>query len=177
MNFKLQKSIELLKRTPAAYKALFYQMPLDWTNANEGANTWSAFDIIGHLIHGEKTDWIPRAKIILSDASDKTFVPFDRFAQEKVSIGKTIEELIDELTLLRKQNVEELESWKLTEEDLSKTGIHPDPDLGMVTLKQLIATWTIHDIIHLNQVSRVMVKHYRQDVGPWTNYIKMFGHE
>ena len=168
MNFELNKSIELLKRAPVTYKNMFYGLNEDWVYANEGESTWSAYDIIGHLIHGEKTDWIPRSRIILSDQEDKTFVPFDRFAQKELSKGKTMEELIDEFTTLRKANIEELESWNLTEEDLSKTGMHPE--LGTVTLRQLIAMWTIHDVTHIHQVSRVMVKHYKDDIGPWVAY-------
>lgn len=172
MNFNLKKSIELLERIPEAYKVLFYGLDSNWATINEGENTWSAFDIVGHLIHGELTDWIPRAKIILSEnEKNKTFEPFDRFAQEKSSKGKTIEELIDEFEKFRKLNLEELNSWNLTEEDLDKTGIHPE--LGEVTLKQLISTWTIHDIAHLNQISRVIVKDYAEDVGPWAEYLRI----
>lgn len=167
-NFELNKSIEILKRSPSVYRNLFYGLNTDWTNANEGTDTWSAFDMIGHLIHGEKTDWIPRAKIILGDNEDKSFIPFDRFAQAELSEGKTIERLLDEFGMLREQNIQELLSWNLQESDLLKTGLHPE--LGEVTLQQLIATWTIHDLSHLHQVSRVMVKHYKNDIGPWKQY-------
>ncbi len=169
MNFDLYKSIELLRRSPIAYKALFYQLDTDYGNVNEGENTWSAFDIIGHLIHGEKTDWIPRARIILDNSiDDKVFEPYDRFAQEILSKGKSLDELLLEFEQLRKDNIDLLKSWNLDESQLNKTGIHPE--LGEVTLKQLIATWAIHDMSHLHQVSRVIVKHYHNDVGPWAAY-------
>ena len=171
MNFELNKSIELLERTPAAYKALFYGLSSEWGIINEGDKTWSAFDIIGHLIHGEKTDWIPRARIILSKLNDKTFEPFDRFAQEEISKGKTLEMLIDEFTARRTENLKIVKSWNLTKEDLEKTGVHPH--LGPVTLKQLIAAWTIHDMSHLHQVSRVVVKYYKNDAGPFAQYIRI----
>ncbi len=172
MNFSLPQSLELLKRTPQAYRALFYGLKFPWGEINEGDQTWSAYNILGHLIHGEKTDWIPRARIILSDSvSDKTFEPFDRFAQERLYHGKTIEELIEEFEELRERNLDELKSWDLREEQLELRGVHPD--LGEVSLRQLLATWTIHDMSHLHQVSRVIVKHYTQDVGPWKAYSRI----
>lgn len=171
MQYDLQKSLEILERTPATYKSLFYGISPEWSLSNEGPKTWSAFDIIGHLIHGEQTDWIPRARIILSDAADKTFEPFDRFAQEKLSVGKTMDGLLDDFEALRMQNLEELKSWNLSEEDLEKKGIHPE--LGEVTLKQLLSVWTIHDLMHLHQVSRVMVKLYKEEIGPFIQYSGM----
>ncbi|WP_045113191.1 DinB family protein [Microscilla marina] len=171
MNFHLDKSIELLARTPQAYKELFTGLQYDWAHINEGANTWNAFDIVGHLIHGEQTDWVPRGRIILGNQADKTFVPFDRFAQEQLSVGKTMDELLEEFDQLRQANLQELKSWNLSPTDLAKTGIHPD--LGTVTLQELLATWTIHDMAHLNQISRALVKHYAQDVGPWHQYIRL----
>lgn len=171
MNFDLNKSIEILERTPEVYSALFNNTKHNWDKINEGSDTWSGYNIIGHLIHGEKTDWIPRAEIILSNNDDKTFEPYDRFAQEELYSFQTIEELLIEFKTLRKQNIEKLISWNLSENDLDKKGIHPD--LGTVTLRQLISTWTIHDIAHLNQVSRVIVKHYAEDVGPWKKYTRL----
>ena len=168
MNFDLKKSIEILERTPQVYNTLLANLEFGWDTINEGSETWSAYDILGHLIHGEKTDWIPRARIILSDKTDKNFIPFDRFAQFKDSEGKTTEQLLEEFRILRNQNLEELKSWNLNDQLLNKTGIHPN--LGEVTLRQLIATWTIHDVGHLHQLSRVMVKHYAEDVGPWAQY-------
>ncbi len=171
MSFSLHKSISLLERTPVILKSLLYELPEEWVMVNEGPETWSAFDVVGHLIQGERTDWITRAKIILRNKDDKTFEPFDRFAQKKLSAGKTIEQLLDEFAQLRNKNIEELNSWNLTEADLEKVGNHPA--LGTVTLKQLIATWTIHDLSHLHQISRVMVKHYSGEVGPWFQYFSI----
>lgn len=171
MNFELNKSIKILERTPAVFRALFQDLDCEWATINEGPKTWSAYDIIGHLIHGEQTDWIPRAKIILGDNEDKTFKPFDRFAQETLSKGKSTNELLEEFTRLRQESLQQLKAWKLTDEDLNKKGVHPE--LGAVTLAQLLSTWTIHDLAHINQLSRVMVKHYANDVGPWKNYIRL----
>lgn len=171
MNFELHKSIEILERTPDVYSALFNNTQHNWDKINEGVGTWSGYNIIGHLIHGEKTDWIPRAEIILGNNDDKTFEPYDRFAQDKLYSFQTTEELLLEFKVLRNQNVEKLKSWNLSESDLNKEGLHPD--FGTVTLRQLISTWTIHDIAHLNQVTRVIVKHYADDVGPWKKYTKL----
>jgi hypothetical protein len=171
MNFNLPKSIELLARTPQVYKALLLGLEYNWDKINEGESTWSAFDILGHLIHGEKIDWIPRAKLILNSVSIPTFKPFDRFAQAELNKNKTTNELLIEFESFRVKNLKTLKSWNLTEVELSKQGIHPD--LGLVTLKQLISTWTIHDMGHLNQLSRVLVKHYKEDVGPWSQYSKI----
>lgn len=171
MNFNLEKSIELLERTPKAYEVLLGDLSSDLGTINEGDATWSAYDILGHLIHGEKTDWIPRSEIILGNDKDKEFEPYDRFAQEKLYATQTIEELLEEFKRLRTKNIYEIKSWDLTQQDLDKKGIHPD--LGEVTLRQLISTWTIHDMIHLNQLSRVIIKHYANDIGPWKNYVSL----
>ena len=141
----------------------------EWLYSNEGEHTWSPYDIIGHLVHGEKTDWIVRAKIILSDNEDKIFVPFDRFAQENDSKGKTIQELLEEFETLRNQNLQELETLNITESDFIKKGMHPE--LGEVSLKQLLATWTVHDLGHIAQIARVMAKQYSTEVGPWNAYL------
>jgi len=167
--FELQKTLDLLERTPAVLNNLLRGLPEDWTLINEGADTWSAFDIVGHLIHGEKTDWIPRLEIILSNKSDKTFEPFDRFAQFEASKGKRLEELLDEFSALRKKNLEIVRSKNLYPADFSKTGTHPV--FGTVTLAQLLATWAVHDLNHLSQISRVMAKHYKYEVGPWIEFL------
>lgn len=171
MNFDLDKSIEILNRTPEVYSILFSHSQYDWHKINEGPNTWSAYNIIGHLIHGEETDWIPRARIILSNVPNKTFIPFDRFAQDKLYNHQSIDQLLIQFRILRLKNIETLRSWKLSDEDLDKTGIHPD--LGLVSLRQLIATWTTHDMAHLHQISRTLVKHYTKDVGPWQKYSRI----
>ena len=171
MNFSIEKSIEILERTPDVLGTLLQNISPDWTSVNEGGETWSVFDIIGHLIHGEKTDWIPRAEVILSDRSDKTFTPFNRLAQFEESKGKSIEILLDEFSTLRKNNLERLRAKKLTDNDLAKKGIHPA--FGEVTLSQLLATWVVHDLSHLAHISRVMAKQYKEDVGPWIKYLRV----
>ena len=168
--FSLDSSVEILKRTPYVLNALLNYLSDEWTNCDEGRDTWSAFDVVGHLVHGEKTDWIPRAKIILDDSiGNKKFEPFDRFAQYRDSRGKTMQQLLKEFELLREQNLKTLESFKLSDADLKKKGIHPE--FGKVTLEQLIATWAVHDLNHLNQVSRVMAKRYTRETGPWRAYL------
>ncbi len=171
MNFNLKKSIEILERTPAVLNTMLQGIDEEWTSNNEGPDTWSVYDIIGHLIHGEQTDWMPRTEIILSEREDKAFVPFDRFAQFEKSKGKTLQQLLDEFALLRKQGIEQLLSKNLTDNDLKKTGIHPA--FGAVTLSQLLAAWTVHDLNHIAQISRVMAKQYKEASGPWPAYLKI----
>jgi hypothetical protein len=171
MNFNLKKSIEILDRTPDVYFALLNNSEHSLDKINEGIGTWSGYNILGHLIHCEKTDWIPRAEIILGDKDNKIFEPFDRFAQEKLYSSQSTSDLLQKFKTLRTRNIEKLLSWDLSENDLDKEGIHPD--LGIVTLRQLISTWTIHDLAHLNQLSRVIIKHYKEDVGPWKKYTKL----
>ncbi len=156
MSFSIEKSIEILERTPDVLETMLENVSADWTENNEGGETWSVFDVVGHLIHGEKTDWVARMEIILSDGEDKKFKPFDRFAQFEESKGKTLEQLLDEFKSLRQKNVDILRSKKLTVENLAETGIHPA--FGEVTLAQLLATWTVHDLDHISQISRVMAK-------------------
>ena len=167
--FSLSDSIQLLRQTPATLNTWLRHLPELWLKQNEGPNTWSPYDVVGHLVIGEKTDWIPRAKIILGDQENKEFVPFDRWAQERESQGKSMEQLLDEFAALRQQNVDELERWSLTDADLDREGIHPA--LGAATLRQLIATWTVHDQGHIVQIARVMAKQYSAEVGPWEAYL------
>lgn len=169
MEFELRKSIEVLKRTPHVLEVLLAGIDEAWVRNNEGDNTWSPFDIVGHLIQGERTDWIPRMETILSDSENKSFQPFDRQAQFENSKGKTLRQLLDEFKALRVGNVQMLESQQLTTEDLKKTGIHPA--FGEVTLKQLLATWTTHDLSHIAQIARVMARQYTEEVGPWKEYL------
>lgn len=171
MNFSIPKSIEILERTPEALIAMLQNVSSDWTSNNEGGDTWSPYDVVGHLIHCERTDWIPRMEIILSDKADKTFEPFDRFAQFKESKGKTLTELLNEFKQLRNVNIAHLKSKKLTDEILEAKGIHPS--FGEVTLSQLLATWTVHDLNHIAQISRVMAKQYKDEVGPWIQYLRI----
>lgn len=168
-DFALPDAIAVLERTPAALHALLAGLPDSWTTCHEGPDTFSAFDIVGHLIHGERTDWIPRARIILAQGGDRRFQPFDRFAQVRESAGKTLTTLLDEFAQLRAQNIALLRSWELSEAELALEGIHPD--LGPVTLRQLLATWVAHDLGHLAQIARVMAKRYRTAVGPWRAYL------
>ena len=171
MQFDLNNAIGILKRTPLVLRSMLDGLPGEWIMTNEGPDTWSPYDIIGHLIHGEKTDWIPRMNIILSDTTDKNFVPFDRFAQFEESKEKTLRQLLDEFGLLRNENLEKLYKANITHDDLAKTGIHPV--FGNVTLEQLLATWTAHDLNHIAQVARVMAKQYKEAVGPWVAFLKI----
>ncbi len=170
MEFKLERSIEILERTPEVLSSLLSTLPDDWTRQNEGGESWSAYDVMGHLIHGEDTDWIPRARTILF-GSDKRFVPFDRFAQFESSKGKSLEDLLQEFTVKRKANLKTLKEFDLKEEHLAMEGIHPD--FGEVTLRQLLSTWTVHDLSHIAQIARVMGKQYKEATGPWQAYIPM----
>jgi hypothetical protein len=169
MTHDLDQTVALLERTPATLDALLRGLPDAWTQANEGEQTWSAFDIVGHLIHGEKTDWIPRAKLILQFGDTKPFEKFDRLAQERESQGKTLAQLLDEFARLRAGNLEKLRGMKLRPADFERRGMHPA--LGGVTLAQLLATWAAHDLTHLHQLARVLAHHYREAVGPWTAYL------
>jgi hypothetical protein len=171
LKFNLKLSIEILERTPDVLHLLLQDLSEDWTKHNEGPDTWSPYDVIGHLIHGEKTDWIPRMEIILSEDKSKEFIPFDRFAQFENSKRKSLQELLDEFKMLRIENVQKLKSKNISEVDLNKTGIHPA--FGEVTLKQLLATWVVHDLNHIVQISRVMAKQYKEEVGPWIEYLKV----
>lgn len=169
MSFSIGKSFEILERTPEVLQILLQNLSEEWTHQNEGNDTWSVYDVIGHLIQGELTDWIPRAEIILSNSVDKKFPPFDRFAQFESSKGKSLQELLSEFRNLREANLERLRSMNITEDKLTMTGIHPA--FGEVTLSQLLATWTVHDLNHLAQISRIMAKQYKESVGPWVQYL------
>ena len=171
MDFELPNAIEILRRTPATLDSLLRDLPEPWLVQNEGPETWSPYDVIGHLIHGEETDWIPRAKIILEHGETRAFEPFDRVAMFEESKAKSITELLDSFAELRAQNLRDLEAMNLTPELLDKRGRHPE--LGVVTLKQLLSTWVVHDLGHVRQVVRVMSKQYREAVGPWTAYLSI----
>ena len=169
MEQNLEHTISLLTRTPAALNSLLRDLPETWTMRNEGGNSWNAFDVVGHLIHGERTDWIPRAKMILEFGESRAFEPFDRLAQERESRGKSLGELLDEFTRVRAENLTELKGLKLGPEDLARRGRHPS--LGVVTLSELLATWGAHDLTHLHQISRIMAHQYREAVGPWSKFL------
>jgi hypothetical protein len=170
MKFDLNKSIEILERTPSVIEAMLKGVSEDWIMNNEGGDTWSPYDTVGHLIHGEKTDWVVRMEVILLN-KNKEFMPFDRFAQFNESKGKSLQMLIDEFKTLRKKNMAKLQLKKIEMFDLHKTGIHPA--FGKVTLKQLLATWVVHDLNHIAQIARVMAKQYKTEVGPWVEYLSV----
>jgi len=165
----LENTIALLERTPGVLNALLRDLPDAWTQRNEGEKTWSAYDVVGHLIHGELTDWMPRAKMILQHGESRPFEPFDRFAQERNSKGKSLAQLLDEFARLRAESLTELRALNLQEQDLEQRGKHPA--LGPVTLSQLLATWAAHDLTHLHQLSRIMAHQYREAVGPWNAFL------
>lgn len=169
LHFDLEDAIALLERTPATFRALLAGLSDAWITADEGPDTFTAFDNLGHLIHGERTDWIPRARIILAEGVNRTFEPYDRFAQQRESRGKSVAALLDAFTALRAENIATLRSWHLSERELSLSGEHPS--LGPVTLRQLLATWVAHDLGHLAQTARVMAKRHREAVGPWRAYL------
>ena len=169
MNFDLPTGVAVLERTPATLRTLLAGLPDDWTSATEGAETWSPYDVVGHLIHGERTDWIARAEIILAQGANLRFAPFDRFAQFRESQGRTLVQLLDEFARLRTSNLSIVSGWKLTDVQLALEGEHPE--LGPVTLRNLLATWVAHDLNHLGQIARVMAKQYRDAVGPWRQYL------
>ena len=166
MEHNLQHTSSLLTRTPAALNALLRDLPETWTLQNEGENTWSAFDIVGHLIHCERTDWMPRVKLLLQFGETRTFEPFDRSGHALAVRGKSLGQLLDEFAHLRSQNLDELRGLNLQPDDLERCGRHPA--FGTVTLSALLATWAAHDLTHLHQISRVMAHQYREAVGPWS---------
>ena len=169
MKFNIDKAMPILERTPAIVTMLLKDLDDEWIYNNEGPDTWSPFDVVGHYIHGEKTDWIPRLNIILGDQDDKRFVPFDRFAQFRDSKDKNLDELLDEFARLRRENLEKLKKVKLDAATLSKKGIHPA--FGEVTLEELLSSWVVHDLGHISQIARVIAKQYKEAVGPWTAYM------
>jgi hypothetical protein len=169
MEHNLQHTISLLTRTPAALNALLRDLPEAWTFQKEGENSWSPCDVVNHLIHAERTDWIPRVKIILQFGETRTFEPFDRWGPVRESQGKSLGQLLDEFARLRSENLDALRALNLRQEDLELRGRHPA--FGVVTLSALLATWAVHDLTHLHQISRVMAHQYREAVGPWSAYL------
>jgi hypothetical protein len=167
--FDFQQTIAVLERTPAALASLLRGLPDDWTRANEGSGTWSVYEIIGHLIFGELTDWLPRTRVILAGDESRTFEPFDRVGYKNESAGKSLDWLLDEFVRLRRENLATLRKLNLQAQDFNRRARHPA--LGSVTLSQLLATWAVHDLTHLHQISRVMAQQYREAVGPWTTFL------
>jgi hypothetical protein len=171
MQYSVQEAIQILERTPAVLSVLLKDLPDEWLTSNEGTDTFSPYDVVGHLIHGEKTDWRSRAEMILEFGLSKTFVPYDRFAQYEESKGKSLPQLLDEFKSVRAINMQWLSGLSLTATDLDKKGMHPG--LGEVTLRQLLSTWVVHDLTHIAQIGRVMAKQYKQEIGPWTEYFRI----
>ncbi|OIQ30445.1 MAG: hypothetical protein BM564_03505 [Bacteroidetes bacterium MedPE-SWsnd-G2] len=169
MNYKIEDALAILKRTPKVLKQLLSGLPNQWLHSNEGEKTWSPYDVTGHLVHGEKTDWLTRINIILSDSEEKTFQTFDRFAQFNEDQNKPIENLLAQFSELRTENLEQLLHLNITPDQLQLQGIHPQ--LGPVTLEQLLSTWVAHDLGHIAQITRVMAKQYENEVGPWKAYL------
>ena len=169
MDFDLQNSITVLQRTPGALRGMLDGIAEPWMRGTEGPETFSPFDVVGHLIDGEETDWMPRARIILSDDADKRFTPYDRFRHRERNAHRDPASLLTEFARLREENLAELNGWQLSESQLELTGVHPT--FGLVTLRQLLAAWVVHDLGHIAQIARVMAKQYRDEVGPWTPFM------
>lgn len=165
----LNLTLSLLERTPSALNVLLRELPDFWTTQHEGEKTWSARDVVGHLIHCEIDDWMPRARRILAEGESRPFDPFDRWGHIRLVEGKTLPQLLDDLAARRLENLRELKSWRLSAADLQKRGTHPA--LGAVTLAQLLATWAAHDLNHLHQIARVMAHQYRAATGPFAAFM------
>lgn len=172
MQFAIENAVPVLERTPQVMETLLYGLAEEWIYSNEGDDTWTPFDIIAHLILGEKTDWIPRTLVIMGEGS-KEFVPFDMEGHQAIKKGKTMNQLLDEFKVLRKENLALLQAMGITETSLDRTGIHPI--LGPVTLRHLLASWVVHDLTHIHQLSRVMARQYEEAVGPWTKFMGVLG--
>lgn len=169
--FIIADAVAILARTPATLDALLRGLTDDWASAHEGGDTWSPYDVMGHLIHGERADWIPRARIILEHGEARAFEPFDRLAQLEESQGKSLEQLLDEFATQRAESLQALQAMALTAADLDRRGCHPA--FGTVTLRQLLATWVAHDLDHVMQIARVLGSQYADEVGPWRAYLRV----
>ena len=169
MRFDLELSLDVLRRTPGTLLELLSHLDDAWTHATEGPDTFSPFDVVGHLIDGEETDWIPRARIILARGPNPAFEPYDRFRHRGRNVQRSLASLLEEFARLRGENLDLLGSWHLTETELDLPGAHPG--LGRVTLRQLLAAWVVHDLGHIAQVTRVMAKQYLEEIGPWVPYL------
>ncbi|MCY7345583.1 MAG: DinB family protein [Pyrinomonadaceae bacterium] len=171
MKFQIEKAVEILSQTPVVVKSLLGNLSDDWVKNESNSENWSAFDVVGHLIQGEETNWIPRAEIILAESKNPAFEPFDRFAQLEKSKGKTLNELLETFAAARAKSLDALREMNLTEEKLQLKGIHPE--LGEVTLEQLLATWTVHDLTHIKQIVTVLANKYAENVGVWKQYLSI----
>ena len=171
MKFDLERSIEVLSATPATVRSLLGDLSEEWTASNGDRDDWQPYDIIGHYIYAEEADWIPRAKVILAQADDRTFPPFDRYGHFERSDAETLADRLDEFERIRNENIQILRSWELVDEELELKGVHPE--FGEVSLAELIATWVVHDLTHIRQITTVMAKRYEQAVGPWKEYLSI----
>jgi len=169
MEFSLEMGIPVLERTPATLRAMLLGLPEKWIISNEGDDSWSPYDVVGHLVSLERTDWLPRARIILEHGASRPFDPVDRFAMFTESQGKSLEQLLDEFAQIRTRNMADLRAMQLTTEQLALRGRHPA--LGEVTLGQLLATWITHDLNHIHQIAQTMARQYRDAVGSWREYV------
>lgn len=169
--FDVAKSVEVLQQTPYTLRRMLEGLSPEWTASIGDIENWSPYDVIGHLIHGEETDWIPRAEIILAQGENRRFTPYDRLAQFERSRGKTLADLLTEFAYLRNVNIEKLAGWQLTPDQLGLTGVHPE--LGEVTLAQLLATWVVHDLNHIQQIVKYLAAKYSENVGPWKAYLSI----
>lgn len=169
MHFDLAAGLAILERTPGTLGAMLAGLSPDWTAATVGTESWSPYDIVGHLIHGERTDWIPRARVILAQGENRRFAPFDRFAHFEASRGESLEQLLAEFARLREESLANIAAWRLSDGQLNLEGEHPA--FGTVTLRQLLSSWVTHDLGHVAQVARVMARQYREAVGPWRAYL------
>jgi hypothetical protein len=169
MNFDLDLAVSVLSRTPATLDAWLRDQPEEWTHRNEGPDTWSPFDVVGHLVQGERADWIPRARILLEHGEAQPFKHFDREAMFRAARGKTINQVLDEFAEARARSLRDLAALELTSADLARTGRHPS--LGTVTLEHLLSTWTVHDLGHVRQIARTMAKQWREAIGPWSAFL------
>lgn len=171
MNFQLEEAIEILERTPQTLSQLLTELSSPWISCNEGEDTWNAFDVVGHLIEGEKNNWLPRIKLIVTEGATEPFPPFDRFSQLNQNDGKTMEQLLNEFADIRRANLKTLQQIIDPETDFEQTGMHPE--FGIVKLREQISTWVAHDLTHISQIARVLAKRYQDDVGPWRAYLRI----
>lgn len=171
MRFELNKAIEILRQTPYTLTRMLEDLSPEWTESRGEQDNWSPYDVIGHLIFGEETDWMPRAEIILAQGDNRTFVPFDRLAQFEQSRATSLQDLLTEFAHVRSVNLEKLARWELTPDHLSLKGVHPE--LGEVTLEQLLSTWVVHDLNHIRQIATYIATQYAENVGPWRQYLSI----
>lgn len=171
MNFRIDRSVEILRQTPFTLQLMLEDLSDEWTASSGDADSWGVYDVVGHLIHGEETDWIPRAEIILAQGLDRAFVPFDRNAQFSDSNNRSLNDLLAEFSRARSTNLEKLARWELKPEHFEMQGVHPE--FGEVTLGQLLATWVVHDLNHIAQIAKILAKKYDSAVGPWKAYLSI----